>query len=508
MGSQDILDTGQVAFGSVEAHIPITDPVLRRRWFEQPGGPRLVASEGDTAPIPPGDLVIDNLIFALSNEAGQTMMTTTLAGPSVDGSNRQAIFVEESGVLELVARQGDPLPSLPDDVVFTTSTPTAVAFNAAGEVLLGGGLTGPGIDASNNSATYVWEAGTLRLLFQRGQPISGLPGGVNAVRASLVLPGAGSFGPAMNDAGEVVLNMVLDEQFTTSVGSLENRTAIYVEQDGAYRLVADQGDPALGLPAGVEFEFVDAFGIGAGGEVAFATSLVGPGVVPPGPFGGGGNNVALYVDSGGNPSLVARLGDQAPGTDPGVEFFSFSRRTIGDGGDVAFLAGLTGPGVVSENGLGLWIGDGSNTELVARTGSQAPGLPAGMVFQQFDMGLVNARGQVSLIGLAGDDSAIPGMRGIWATDPAGVLQLIVKAGDELEVAPGVFRTVEFLNIGETSPDAEGTPTGFNALGQLAFQATFTDGSTGIFVTDRVAIPEPSSVMLLLLAVATSWLRRR
>jgi hypothetical protein len=36
------------------------------------------------------------------------------------------------------------------------------------------------------------------------------------------------------------------------------------------------------------------------------------------------------------------------------------------------------------------------------------------------------------------------------------------------------------------------------LGQVAFRATFTDGTQGVFVSDLVAVPEPASVWLLIL----------
>jgi hypothetical protein len=65
---------------------------------------------------------------------------------------------------------------------------------------------------------------------------------------------------------------------------------------------------------------------------------------------------------------------------------------------------------------------------------------------------------------------VPNNEGIWATDRNGLLRLIVRKGDPVEVA-------------------------FNDRGQLAFGAGFTDGSSGIFISDLVAIPEPVSFAL-------------
>jgi len=55
----------------------------------------------------------------------------------------------------------------------------------------------------------------------------------------------------------------------------------------------------------------------------------------------------------------------------------------------------------------------------------------------------------------------------------------------------------------------GRPSGFNNLGQFAFWARFTDGSSGIFVSNRVAVPEPSSMFAILMgALCLNFHRRR
>jgi hypothetical protein len=46
------------------------------------------------------------------------------------------------------------------------------------------------------------------------------------------------------------------------------------------------------------------------------------------------------------------------------------------------------------------------------------------------------------------------------------------------------------------------------LGQLAFSATFTDGTSGIFVSNRVAIPEPATFALTLTTLIGCYTTRR
>jgi hypothetical protein len=119
--------------------------------------------------------------------------------------------------------------------------------------------------------------------------------------------------------------------------------------------------------------------------------------------------------------------------------------------------------------------------LVAREGNSAPGTS-----DHFDFiadPILNDAGQTAVFGYL--DSSETTDRGIWAEDGAGVLTLIARAGDLFDVddGPGTdFRTIDDLRFTESS----GQSSGFNNSGQLAFQATFTDGSSGVFVSNRVA----------------------
>ena len=85
---------------------------------------------------------------------------------------------------------------------------------------------------------------------------------------------------------------------------------------------------------------------------------------------------------------VALTGEPAPGTEDGVVFSSFTtglnhwimRPVIDDQGRVAFIALLTGDGVNESNQSGIWSEGSGDLSLVVRTGMQAPGTPAGVVF--------------------------------------------------------------------------------------------------------------------------------
>jgi hypothetical protein len=66
--------------------------------------------------------------------------------------------------------------------------------------------------------------------------------------------------------------------------------------------------------------------------------------------------------------------------------------------------------------------------------------------------------------------------GIWLVDAEGNKSLIAREGDLL-----AGKTVSSLSFSGNSSGSDGQRTGFNALDQLIFRATFTDGDSGIFL---------------------------
>ena len=76
-----------------------------------------------------------------------------------------------------------------------------------------------------------------------------------------------------------------------------------------------------------------------------------------------------------------------------------------------------------------------------------------MNFSGFDIGfprlspVLNDAGQTAFAArLTGSGVRFHNNSGIWATDRTGVLQLIARTGDPLEVAPGDFRTISVLSL--------------------------------------------------------------
>jgi hypothetical protein len=238
------------------------------------------------------------------------------------------------------------------------------------------------------------------------------------------------------------------------------------------------------------------------GQIAFWAYLEGSG-------NGGAYDDGIWSEGSGNLALVARRGSHAPGTAAGVIFSTehvttFYEPVLNDAGQTAFRAFLSGSGVDSTNNEGIWLNGADGLALVARSGDHAPGTPGGVEFGGFHSVLqLNATGQVAFMAGVND-----GKGGIWATDRNGHVRLIARIGDVLEVAPGDFRTiseVSFFHMGTGNSD--GRPSGFNNLGQLAFWARFEGGSQGLFVSNRVAVPEPMNLVVLTICVPFLHWRR-
>jgi len=70
--------------------------------------------------------------------------------------------------------------------------------------------------------------------------------------------------------------------------------------------------------------------------------------------------------------------------------------------------------------------------------------------------------------------------GLWAAEaPGDTPELIVRKGDAFTVGSAP-KTVSDIQIFNTNPSTAGASRHMNALGDLIFKITFTDGSSGLF----------------------------
>jgi hypothetical protein len=460
---------------------------------------RTVALSGQQAPGTPSNVTFawftNNIAAPVLNDAGQTAFRADLS------DTRSGIWSEGSGNLALVARKGSPAPGTSSNFSFL-SNDSQLVLNDAGLTAFinstdlwseGTGtlaLVNPHttiVNVLNNAGQSafrdavgtsgsIWSqgSGTLAMVASVGQPAPGAPGDFR-----YFTPIDGSL--AFNDAGQTAFWAGLSDD-----GSVNG---IWSDRSGSLALVARTGIQAVDLASGVNYSRLGYPGLDNAGKTAFSATLAGSGVDST-------NNSGIWSDASGSLELLARSGSQAPGMPSGVNFTSFDTVLVmNNAGQIAVRAGTTG-------GSGLWLLDSDIHTLMARSGSQAPGTPTGVNFLSLsgNSTALNDAGQIAFSGtLTGSGVNSTNNLGIWATDRSGELQLIVRKGDQLEVAPGDFRTISALPVSSLNVPSTGNSDGrrstFNNSGQLVFFARFTDGTAGIFVSNRVAIPEPGTLLL-------------
>jgi hypothetical protein len=447
-------------------------------WSEGGGALALVARTGSPAPgTLAGVNFADHLGFnfrgLVLTGAGRSGFSAMLTGAGVDSSNNQGIWSEGGGALALVARAGSHAPDTPDGVNFAIFN--NFVLSSAGRTAFRVFLAGTGVDATNNEGIWSEGSGTLKLAARNGSPAPVPAQGVNfATFVGGVLNGAGrsAFFARLSGAGVDATN---DE-------------SIWTEEAGSLTLVVRKGSPAPITPAGVNFDRLTIPDINGAGRTAFTAGLVGAGV-------DAANNQGVWSEGSGSLVLVARKGSPAPGTPAGVNFGELDAPVLNGAGRTLFLARLTGPGVTANvDDDGIWSEGGGALNLVARNGSPAPETPQGVNFgnlvgdssfgNNVSRPSFNAAGRTAisarLVGPA--VTANVNDRALYVEEPVGTLRLVARKGDAMQVGPGDTRTILNFSSASFSGGEDGRATALNDAGQLVFRATFTDGSSGIFVT--------------------------
>src|SRR5262249_47388680 len=145
-------------------------------------------------------------------------------------------------------------------------------------------------------------------------------------------------------------------------------------------MVARSGSPAPGTPGGVNFDsFLFQNGFNDAGQTGFFAYLTGSGVDHT-------NDNGIWSEASGSLALVARSGSPASGAGDTLTFREFFFPVaVNNSGQTLFSAWVNGDGVDETNDEGIWIENSGTTALVVRSGSPAPGTPAGVKFAQFSL---------------------------------------------------------------------------------------------------------------------------
>jgi hypothetical protein len=450
-------------------------------WSEGLGSLELVAKQGDVAPSPqPGAAFSGMFLPPNLSDGGRTAFHATLNVPTMPAT-QDGIWIHGTDGLQLVAHSGIQAPGTSSTTLFGDfrSGSPLPGLSDNGYVAVLGNLIGADVNASNQHGLWTRGSGATTQAFRTGMQAPGLPAGVTINRVA----GGLSAAPTINDSGDFAFLATLAGPGV----SAENEQSLWSSRGGTLHLVARAGEPAPGFLDGSTFETFDRvnpIALNNKGEAVFRGVARSP---------SGMAGIGVWVDRDGALHPVAYSGMRMPGD---AESFSAASRPIINGASrTAFFALTSSKG---QQEAGVWSEGLGALQVVARIGDQAPGTAPGVVFQDIEMAVsLNERGQLVFQGsLVGPDVTSDNKHGIWAQDIHGAVRLILRSGDALEVGPGDVRVVASATLLLNSGGEDGFASSFNDLGQVAFSAIFTDGSAGIFVSNLVAVPEPRVILLV------------
>ena len=241
------------------------------------------------------------------------------------------------------------------------------------------------------------------------------------------------FGGFLNESGQVAFIANFQGPGVTPA----NNAAYMAGPVAAPSVLFREGDPAAGLGAGVtmapgNFAFPV---LTDSGNLLLDATLSGPGVGP-------GSNEAVYrfsLDSAAPPTLVAREGDLVPGAGGARYGQDVLAAAQSDDGNYTLIARLNTGELLGVRGLA-----GGDVRIFARTGTQAPGLPAGVsIGNARSLGQINDAGSVNyLTNLSGFGVTSMNNTALYAGPVAGET-LVAREGD---AAPGTSAGVTYNAI--------------------------------------------------------------
>jgi hypothetical protein len=431
-------------------------------------------SAGDFA-IPAGavfksfkDPVIDN--------GGLMAFIATIAGKGVTEANDTVVVSNgRTGALEVIAREGSPAPGT-DGAKFkffngvsariSQGQSASVQPQQVGGTIFTARFAG-GSSSSNMGAWWLPPGQTSPILLVRKGGEGFGPGEkIKNFILLQALSGSPGHGRGQIDADKALLQVTLSSgkqaQVLATPGILESFTQTG-DTFGESSVWIRMSQPSSGN-FGQNLSVLGTFGSSSAGSNSR------PGV-----------GILKSTDSGATWTLLAGAGQSAGGNDSIWIDLGFPV-TSADGRRVAFL-GKAKEATRSSFGGIWWTPEGESLTLLAREGEQAAECATGEKWLAFrSLALPGgATGPLFIAKMRSLRDRAPRGRndtGVWGVDRAGSLRLLFREGTT-SIGGKTVRTFNVLKEVNGSP---GVTRSFNSRGQVAWQATFTDGTTGVVVT--------------------------
>lgn len=490
-----VTDSGSVFFrGRLVGGTTVTTTERAYYYGSTRAGLQLVLRAGDPEPTGtvPGATLNTASSSGLSSSYrasadGRMFFGVSMTGGGVTTANDTAFLVGTPGNFQFLVREGDPAVGTVGATYsssFSSPSTQSSGLNALGQAWFVSSLAGGDVSGStNNSALYHGTPGNLTMVLRKG---SIAPNG-----ATISGVYAGFIGQ-MNASGQMYYDVSYQVGTGTSPVTATDDRAIwlYTPGQGSVELIRES-DPVTDLPGAIYLN-------GAGTSLPFAfaactftTSGRAFGVcnLSGSPVNVGVDDVALVAFDVNGDELLVRKGDAAPGL-PNVTFGTFNNSNclMNDNNVMCLTTVLVGPNVTTADDGAMFTGTKGNLQLVMREGDVGPGTTWTFDSPLGQSTMMNNAGQIVFV-----NSMLTGTTSVttsWLYDPATGLHLITANGDQVEVQPGVFKTLQSQG-GMQFNNGAGRPLSLNDSGVIHTRLGFTDSTSAIATVTfaPTAIPE-------------------
>ncbi|WP_429885708.1 DUF7453 family protein [Geoalkalibacter halelectricus] len=509
----------------------------------------IVVEEGDPAPgLSPGTFF--NRISSYEpviNAEGVVTFRASLRGGDTTSENDESIWIGKPDDLQLLVREGDPVPGTSEGIEFHTFMDGTLAITDSGKVAFGALVRGEGVTVDNRTGIWSGTPGSLRKLVRMGDEAPGLTDHLFQAWARY---SNSNILPSFSDGGFVMQAYTLDSKRNQKQGIW------WTPPGGELELVLSQGDPAPEIPGGFvddirsiplvnqksEIVFIATVDIGQVGLSPYYLFAGSPAdlqvITSDGAkhedlqaneslylhasniinnfhsfnnektvvFGAGINYplttqqswtdraIAIDIDRGNDSDsliVVARENSEFPGTEEGILYDWFPYPAlVNSTGELLYLARLQkGDDRID----GLFTGSPEQPELLTRSDTGAPGFPeASGSFTSYG---INALSQVAFFTYK---DSLPGYH-LWTGTP-GNIHLVGAYGTQFNAGEKGVKTIRSIHGNHSafeygSGNGDGRRSFFSDNGQAVFYATLHDPNTSIGTqTDAILIspatPEP------------------
>ncbi len=422
---------------------------------------------------------------------GRTFWGSTIydGGVNITSANDSAIFGGFLGSQTVLVQKGDVAAGTGGATfaqAFNSPSQQTTAINRNGHIAFQGTLVnGTGVPpvtttSGMNNQAGIWAGlpGALELVARKSDPVSGL-GGAVAIDTSATI----GFIVQTNTSNKVFYEVVLSTTQGAPAANVANDRAYMVHTPGAGSVkLVREGDDAPGTFDPFSSTFAtfnaisgDSWSIGTGAAsflrddtVIFQTELRGGDVVA------NVNDRALYRGTTAGLTMVARKGQPAPGTDAVWSVWNNVSVMHNASGQICFQGTVSGGTSTATDDSGVWAGFPGSLSLVLREGAVVPGTGGSIAGNLSGTAIYfNDLGQV-LFNVSLSGGTITGTA-LFAWDPVLGLMPVVLPGDQIEVAPAVFKTASGFG-GVQFNNTDGAALHFGHNGRIGLRVGLSDGT--------------------------------